>query len=50
MRRWRWPERWLSSFTECGSMEPNSDGRRRHKDAIAIPKDARRGRGMVEFA
>lgn len=43
VRRSRWPERWLSSFTECGLMEPNSDGWRWRKDAVAIPRDARRG-------
>lgn len=43
VRRSRWPERWLSSLIECGSMQPNSDGGRRRKNAIAILKDARRG-------
>lgn len=36
--------------SECGLMEPNSDGRQWRKDAIAIPRDARRGAWrQVEF-
>ncbi|MGY4353169.1 hypothetical protein ACVWXM_009686 [Bradyrhizobium sp. GM7.3] len=36
--RSRWPERWLSFFIVCESMEPNSDGQRRRNDAMAHPK------------